>query len=430
VRVRESDYKAVNLLRRVRGIGDRSYTLQQTARATDAAKLGSDFLLPASYLDPRDQSAVLSVRIINDTLFEADETVRIFLEVDGDLKAYYLTIEDDDLFIPAAGRLSGTVLYSGGTRSAQLIATVAATGAVTGKLNLLGLSLPFTTKLDQRGKALVLLTPKGRASMHLTLQALDSQGGFRISLLDAADLVSRDTELTLATYSTLNPCPENGLFTVNAGLVPGSSATVTSTGSLSVNTAGVAVMVGRLFDGRPYTATGFVDGTGLLSVLAAPTGGGQVGLSGDLPLLHGQEVDLAWVLNRPARAGVVNKHGAMAGEGVAQVARYTKPDVGERVLDRWNAGNLTVYLNNGPVQTVITKACTITAANVVIPPVDSVKLKVTFVPSNGTFVGSFVLPNSTVTLPFYGIVRDLPGAAGFAVGHFFDGNTAGRVFMN
>ncbi|MCX6857030.1 MAG: hypothetical protein NTV80_19235, partial [Verrucomicrobia bacterium] len=419
VRIAENaDYAVIRLQRNGSGGGFFYLTceLQSTTASAD------EFVLPESQSAYPGATTVQFVSIIrDDQVFEADES--IYLKIPTSYYGYEsveIIIEDDDPFIPMTGRLSALLSYANGARPAPLYATVSTSGTITGKLTLQGKAVPFVTKVNERGKATALIPIAGRPSLSLKIEAKDATGGFHFSLVDGLTNSVSEADAVLQNYvAKVNPCPEVGRYTFS------SSAAGWATGTVSVT--GTATLAGRLFDGAPFTMTGYVDGDGKLSAAAALYAGlGSVRVSGDLPLLASQGVGCIIQCYRPARAGDPAKLGANYYSANSTACRYTPAANVRTSLDAWSAGTGKATLTGGPLMNTLTKALTVNLTSIATP-VDAEKLKISVVPSTGVFSGSFVLPGSTKVLPFYGVLTQFTGMNGSGKGFFFDGLKTGTI---
>ncbi|MCX6855643.1 MAG: hypothetical protein NTV80_12155, partial [Verrucomicrobia bacterium] len=225
---------------------------------------GNDFVVNANPLYVNQDRLTIDINAYNDDVFEADETAEVRLAVPGN-PSFTVIIEDDDAFIPSVGKLVAGLRYGGGVRMAQCYATISAKGVISGKLTMIGQTMPFVATLDRRGKASVLIVPKGRPSLHLSIAAQDATGGFKLSLFDSATNTADTVGAVLQNYiAVLNPCPEAGRYTL-----AGSSGTAGVSTTVLVTTKGTATLVGRLFDGTAFTTAGYVDGEGKLCAVAS-----------------------------------------------------------------------------------------------------------------------------------------------------------------
>ncbi len=401
------------------------FTTAQSGTATEGVDFGNfagGILVGSSHGN-------VSFNIGDDFTFEGDETFTASVAGVGE---FTVTIEDDDPYVPEPGTLSTVLCYGSGARHAQLIATVAQSGAVTGKVMLLGQSVSFSGRLDLRGEMTALIAPKGRPSLVLSLSARDADGGFRVELLDSAVTFSpRSIEnARVQRYKPkTNPCPFAGAFTLAGGDF--STVKTACAAAIAVTPGGMARVTGRAFDGTPFAFAGLVDGNGELCAVAPSFAGkGQLAFSGPLPALVGQVTDIFVSFNRPARAGDLTKLEVTTSTVHSTVARYTPPGKDQYALDAWlgSAGKAT--LANGPLMgTTILKNLTITPTNAILAAPDAELLKLKLLPKTGIFVGSFIPPGAAKPLPIFGALTDLPALLGTGTGFFFDGKNGGTITL-
>ena len=400
----------------------------QQSFSSGSAVPGFDFVLNNSTILSNATSAVVTFSPVNDKVFQGDRTATILVNDGRNGLSYSVTIEDDDLYLPVVGKLTAQLNYADAARQAILFATFSSVGSVTGKLIIPGQSLAFTGKLDARGKLVVPIAPKGRGIFMLSLAATNATGGFSVELLDAGTVEASAVTSVVQNFAPgANACPFLSLYT----FVGSNSGTITlnAAGTVKVDASGNAVLAGKLFDGTPFTASGYVDGAGQISVMASLFANqGCVGLTGLLPLTAGSVVNPSLRINRPARANDPAKIGSfVVTNGFSQLARYTPPTVGQRMLDAWVSGTGKAVLANAPLPATLTKALTISATNIMTTPVDAEKLKITLSPATGVFTGSFVLPGTTTIISIYGAVLDLPLLTGTGKGFFFNGLNGGVI---
>lgn len=384
----------------------------------------NDLVMPNdAWLDTGDSFGSTSFKVIGDNIFEPDETFTISI---GNWLAYTVTIQDDDTYIPVQGSLVASLDYSRSARQAVLQATIARTGAITGKLAIQGQTLSFNGKLDLRGKCSVILAPKNHASFCLNISANDAYGAFKCELVDAATSRSSITIAQVQAFSALNPCPLAGITTFQGGSY--GNIFMLSAGSLKVSATGAVTLTGRIFDGTAFTASGWIDGAGRVNVMAPLYGGtGCAGLSGSLPASFNEFSAVQFKLNRPAREGDPLKIGTIQYTFGCNACRYTPPAAGQRALEAWQGGTGVASLTGGGLMNTLTKNIAISTANIISTPVDALKLKITLVPATGLFSGSFVPPGTTTVRTFAGALIDLAGASGYGRGFFFDGLKGGTI---
>lgn len=389
------------------------------------AELVHDFTLyPGAVLHANESESKVAFDVTNDNVFEADETVMV--AVTGGA-SYRVTIQDDDLYIPTQGRLTTALTYADNARKGVFFATVSAVGVVTGKFIAVGKTVPVTGRLDTRGKLVVPLILPGRAAcFYLTLEAQDNKGAFKITLLDGATSKLDTARGVMQSFSpVVNPCPLAGTYTVYG---PGDANVECSTAaSTKVDASGNVVMAGKIYDGTPYTASGYVDKDGYAGVLAALYAGkGCVALDGLLPVNLNQTTGVEMTVNRPARTGsqAVAPPFVMSSVGIA--TRYTPPAKNSYALPVWNMGTGRATLTGMSLANMITKNLAISSSNVITAPADAEQLKLKVTPATGVFTGSIIIPGTVKPVPVFGVLSQA-GMSSLGKGWFFNGYYGGGV---
>ncbi len=430
LRMREGRYGYMQILRQ----GDNlpAEAIHQNANnPNDTAKLLTDFTLDQSAeFSAGDRYASVYVNVVDDDIFEPEKSAIIWVTSGGVSTSYTLIIEDEDPFMPVAGRLVTSISYSGYARTALINASISGSGSVSGKATLGTVTTGFSGVLDLRGRMSVRLSPPGRSSLVLTLEAQDTEGSFKVSLLDGATQRELSVNARLSTFSAkLNPCPLVGAYTCELR----GSGTIANMGGLcmKVDTAGNAKITGRLFDGTALTLSGFVDNAGYMNaVLPLYAGQGVFRINGSVPNVPASVSSISFGLNRPARAGDPLKLGALLTGGNGYITRYIPPAAGQSILEAWQTGTGKATLASGPLMNMITKNLSITPTGKVTAPVDANKLTIAIVPGTGAFTGSFISPGKTKPLPIFGVLRDLPAMSGEGNGFFFDGLKGGAITLS
>ena len=433
VRVREGDGYAYNVLFRKANTGNGFYPVQTAKSGT--AQRDADFDFVGDYFSGQNQQVALRTSIYDDDRFESEETVLVEVSVPlGGPLTYTLIIEDDDTFVPLAGKLLAPFDY--GNRRGQLFATISGNGAVSAKVMLVGQTLALKGQLDAHGKVSFPIQPISRVGAPgfvLTLQATDETGGYDIVVTDGFWKASFTHSAVLQNYAAVtNPCPEAARYTFH--LAGTSDVYNSGSGAILVGVTGIATVTGRMFDGTPFTCAGYVDGDGQMSAMAGLYGNkGHVGMIAKLPLVANSTAQIFTRITRPARYGVANqmtakRYDADGFSGV--VCRYSPPAAGQRALESWSTGTGTARLDGALLASMITKSITVSASNVVTAPADAEKLKIKLIPRSGLFTGSFLPPGTSKVLPIYGALIDLPGTNGYGRGHFFDGKEAGYLSIS
>lgn len=424
IRVKENYGSLLIPIRRVVDSKAEEFLKQNVVNGS--ATSGADFILDQSAtLSPYASETGVGFSLMDDNFFEPEETVKV--HVNGDA-TYTVIIEDDDLYLPVPGKLTTALSYAEGARQAVLFATLSNVGAVTGKLIAVGKTVPFSGKLDTRGKLVVPIAVPGRAVFMLSLSAQDSEGTFKVDLLDGGtQQLSSKTVVMQSFAPKINPCPFAGTYTMNA---PGGFGVQCSTAaSIKVDAGGNVVMAGKVYDGTPYTASGFVDGAGYAGALASLYAGkGCVGLDGLLPLQAVQLGTVAVTVNRPSRSDDPTKAPPFAKTVNGTAYRYTPPAKGSYAMMTWDTGNGKATLSGNPLANSLVKALTITTSHVITAPADAEKLKLKLVPATGVFTGTVVLPGTTKAIPIFGTLGQV-NASSSGTGWFFNGYYGGKISL-
>lgn len=391
----------------------------QVAGGAGQAEFGSEYNITSSPLEPTRNYTQVTITHNDDRVFEADEEISVILKMGNYAPFFKVIIEDDDPYIPQAGRLCAAFTYSTSSRHAQCVAEMTATGAVTGKLTLATGSIAFRTFLDQRGCAQVLIPLAGRPALHLKIQATDATGGFRLTLLDTLTQGVHVSDVVLQNYNAKTyPCPEAGRYTL--------AASVYGTATVEVSPTGAAKVAASLFDGTKAALSGFIDGDGRLNVsLPLYTGKGSIMLQGYLPAGSSQPGSVALRVIRPARHGSTSALGYLNNYSNMDAMRYTPASKAVNSLEAWSGGTGKATLKDGPLMNTITKNLMVAAG--ITAPADAEKLKISLLPATGLFTGSFIPPGATKPLSFTGVLSQLSGANGYGRGLFFDGLNTGTI---
>lgn len=424
---------AVNAAIRSRPTG-LGLTLTPSVMSGSTAVKDQDFYAYGAYIDANQIQTQLITAINGDDFFEPDEVINFAVNFatgvsDPKENLYTVIIEDDDPYIPVSGKLAATLKC--GKRPAQIFAAISTSGAISGKVQVLGKTLPLKGQLDWRGRARFTLLPAGRAAVIvLNMEATDSTGGFKLTLNDGLSGGVATADVVLQNYAPkINPCPEAGRYTLVSNNI--TDVAITSAAAITVDASGNAIVAGRIFDGTPFTAAGYIDGAGLMGAqVSLYKGLGAFGVRATLPEQAGQQVSATATIIRPARLGNATQLIPVATDVIAIICQYSPPVAGQRALECWNAGTGKATLSNGQLMNNITKALAISPTNAITAPVDAENLKLTLNTANGTFTGSFIPPGATKATPVFGALMDLPTTNGYGHGFFFNGLKGGKIVID
>jgi hypothetical protein len=371
--------------------------------------------------------------IQNDGLYEGEETIVLLvsaatpnLMITG-YEYLYVTIEDDDMPLPVAGRVSAN-LDSGGIAGSVDI-KITSSGAVSGKVIMAKGSLPFTGKLVN-GRLVVRLGSTTSPLRTLTLELVNAATKlYRVILNDGEMGSTVITDVFASNYSSLTPCPVAGYHTF-ADTNGGGGIPALFAASIKVTAAGDATMTGKLFDGTSVTASGGVDSYRSAYLGASLYAGrGRLAIRADLKATAETLGSGSFSLLRPGRANQAVELATLDISGTgATTTRYIPPTAGQRALSVWNPAGLgNADLSGGGFAVLTTKAFTISPANkvtVAVPLPENLKLTIT--PATGFFSGTVIPTGSNVAKPIYGVLQQ-GGVGSVGRGFFLNGILPGKV---
>ena len=432
--VKETDGTVYVPLTRV-AASNKSTTHVTSAKTQGTATGGLDYIPVDAYVtfQPGQTLAYLPVTILNDGKYEGNETIVLNAESwdVSDLIGYdtlTVTIEDDDVPVPVAGRLAARL--DAGEIAGSVDISITSVGAVTGKVIMSKGVFPLTGTLVN-GRLTVPLGPATAPTRTLTIQMFDAANkGYQITLNDG-DLGSTVSTVVYATnFSKLSPCPRAGNYTF-ADANGGGGVGQLVAASFTVDALGTATLAGKIYDGTALVGSGAVD-SNLFAWMGASLYGGKgralilAGLSTTpQTLTHGQ---LRFV--RPGRSNQTVELAGVQTQAVIDIARYTPPTAGQRALTIWSGGTGNAVLTQSGVNGIGTETFTISPTNVVkVNGANSKQLKLTITPSTGYFTGSVIPPGATTSKPINGVLLQ-GGASSSGKGFFLNGIIPGRIFLN
>jgi hypothetical protein len=421
IRVKESDYWA-NVKMHYQQSEDLGVDVEIVGGfGVEDATRGSDYRFQAGSIEADQNMTMVTFQIYPDNVFEMDESIVALIKVGSGTLSCRVIIENDDPFVPSAGRLNAALSYNSSTRHMQVQANVTANGIITGKAMTTFGTIPFKTTLDDRGYAFALLPVKGRPSLHLSFQAMDATGAYQLRLVDSVNDSYSAENVVLQNYlAKINPCPEMGRYTLS------SSSSDYGFATLEVSNTGAAKLAARLFDGTTATMSGLIDGDGwIIASMPVYAGKGTLRFRGYLPSGGGQNGTVYMNVSRPARLGDPTAMAYIYDSDSLDCVRYTPAKKAVDALQSWTAGTGKATLKDGPLMSTVTKSLTVAAG--ISAPVDSLMLKISLQPGTGLFTGSFLPPGATKTMPFSGVLSQLDAANGYGRGHFFNGLKAGSI---
>lgn len=437
LRVKESDGKIIiPLVRAAAGGIMRMQVFAGYSAGASGAKPDVDFDFDPITIDllPGQTQASIQLFLLNDGVYEGEETITLYataetpdVDVTGST-SLTITIEDDDLIVPVAGRLTA-FLDAGDTGIyGSLDMKITSTGMVSGKVVMARGSLPFTGKLVD-GRLTVRLGPATGPVRTLTIELVNvADQTYRITLSDG-ELGSTVTEFVRPTnFTPLNPCAVAGYFTF-ADTTGGDSVPQLVISSIKVTAAGDAKLTGKLFDGTAIVASGAVSLNNSMRVGATLYKGlGRAFCEASLPTATQDLNSASFKFLRPGRSNQSVELPALDVNATARVARWVPPAKGQRALSIWNpAGAGNADLTGGGFAVLTTKALTVSTANKVAVTVNLPEnLKITLSPTTGMFTGTVIPTGSTQPKKIFGVMLQ-GGVDSFGNGFFLNGALAGKV---
>jgi hypothetical protein len=334
-------------------------------------------------------------------------------------------------FLARTGAYNG-MLSSGSAEHATsgiVKVSVASSGVVTGKVLLGGATHAFTARLNANGDATVTIARKNLPSLTLTLD-LDvdgdsgritgtlSDGGFSASF-------AADRAWVSGAFRTGAP----GRYTVVIPPVDGGGGRPEGAGwaTLTLSSAGVASLSGKLADGAAFTAAAWVSRDGVMPIYVTLYSGlGSV--SGSLRFRDTSETDLDGSLHwhKPERPTALRYPWAFSEEHSIVGSRYYAPASGQRVIDLSAVtGNARITLREGDLDSELAQTVTVTGANAVKPLAPALAgFSATITTTNGCFTGTCTDPSARVTRRFQGVFLQKQDA-GF--GYFLGAERSGAA---
>ncbi len=421
-------------------VGVAGITITANVNGTDTAKpeIDYDFFYPGATMTPGQGIAFLTGNVINTNKPQGNRFFTLTITptlsqmtVEGS-STLTVTILDPLPPQPATGRIA-TVLDQDGSFSGiagSLVLNITSTGAATGKLVMDKGTFAFSGKFNASGLLTVYFgAPPTRT---LTVQLLDSVAQtYLVTLVDDSLGTQVSATLTATDFSTVYPCQAAGAYTCAD---TGNNNAPYTAGSLKVDALGNATLTGRIFDGTAFVAAGAVDASNNLSVgVSLYAGGGRLTASAVLPATPQTLATSAILrLERPGPANQSVVLGQLQNVFDLDIALYTPPTAGSRVLSIWNpAGAGTATLDGGGFVSPAAQSISVSTANVVSLTGTSLipSLKLTLTPSTGIFTGTVIPTGATKAVAIYGAL--LQGGAGNTegLGFFLNGLGIGGVTL-
>ena len=322
--------------------------------------------------------------------------------------------------------------------------TSATTGAYTLRVSIGGKNYAASGKFDETGVAsakLIRSRPLPPLSVALT-QSSDPNVDQIVGLITDGTITG--PSVVGATFTTefavdrlvwsarLNPAPQVGRYTV---LLPSSGAASLQKAprgdgyaTITVSTAGAAVISGKLADGTALTRSTIVSKDGRVPLYASLYR--NLGMASgwftfaDVAGVSDGAAALDWI--RPADARAKQFAEGFTTQVAMLASKYSAPKKNARVLTLANlGGNLSTTFDEGGLLVPFGQFATVSGASVVNVPLQGAeKLAARFTASTGLLSGSFVHPNTGVKTTFLGAVFQKQN---MGAGYFLSGAYGGGV---
>jgi uncharacterized protein YkwD len=322
-------------------------------------------------------------------------------------------------FGPVVGTYYGIVASGSDAESGIARISVTSNGRFTGRIIVSGSAYSFTGSLNADGVATVSIPRKGGQPLTLTIQADLTGGSGQITGTLSGESVSSTFAVSQATYNPhTHAAPQAGRYTLV--LAPDPSITGSSTpqgngfATIHVNTAGDALIAGRLADGTAFSATGRVANDGTLAIYTVPSGY-RKGSSLD-GLLTFSSTDISDIEGTLAWVKASNSKNAFYPAGFAVQlpsigSRFVRPAAAELPMEL-TSGDATAMLNDGnlpqqlDVPVVISRAGHVT---MVTPGQPDLALGINSV--NGVVTGHLKVTDGSPAQPVAGVILQKQNSA-------------------
>jgi hypothetical protein len=326
-------------------------------------------------------------------------------------------------FIPVAGSYQGlfydqAVSYP---HSGFVTATVQTTGKFSGKLLMAGQSYSISGQFSAVGKWSNAVPRKGLSPMAVSLE-LDFNSGTMIMGSVGTDGVSADLMANRTVFTTSNPAPQAGKYTL---AIPGEAASTASPagdgyGTVTVNTAGTVSFSGSLADGTKISQSSAISNQGEWPLYFASKQGSILGwitfaTSPDHDLSGSAKwTKLPLSTSKYYPAGFTNSVNV-----IGSIYRFTN---GVPVL---NFVNGLVALGGGNLAGGVTNGVSLDSASK-ITNLSSNALTMSVTTSSGLLKGTMTVPGSQSKVTFNGVVLQKRNRGH---GYFLGTNQSGWVYF-
>ena len=313
-------------------------------------------------------------------------------------------------FTTAAGWYSG-ILTNASAQSGLFRFAISTTGRFTGRVVVDGASWGFIGQVDATGAATVTIPRHGEPPLTIALQAsLTGAGTVTGTVSDGT--TTFDFSASQSTFNArTNAAPQAGRYTLVLAPDPNVSGTSAPQGNgyatIAISANGAALLAGRLADGAPYTATGYVANDGALSFYAVPSGA-KAGSSIN-GLLTFEATDVSDVDGSVTWTQAPDTTDAYYPAGFSEElpsvgSRYARPVSGLQPMDA-TPGPATAGIGGGDLAQPLSVPMVLTQGGKVVmatPGLPDLTLSIN--PISGTISGGFLLPDGNAARGIDGVV--------------------------
>ncbi len=376
---------------------------QASAWVVPASSADAFTNLPAQVVfGPGQSAATVLVTLADDPQFGGDKSAIIDLSslqgVTDVGDPVTLTIQDDDAYQPIAARYRVLTNVSSTSRDPGLLdITTTALGSCTGRLQLGMVSHPVKGSFDAQGFCRITLPRTSGGPVVVDLRAVNAMHLLRCEIKEVGSLLAHAGEsYPILARTAASPHPKTGRYnTTSDGLaVRGTPSAMLF--SSTVAKTGTVTGVGFTADNNAFTFSGPLNSDDAVSVLTGSATGyvaSNINYAGSSLAINSLST-VRW-LKRPVAAGGILAGGVDVAFIIATSA-YVAPAANTAAMTFLNVGSLPrATFNAGDafaLETIVNM--TVAKVNVLVP--SSNGLKLTVVPSTGTFNGSVKADNGKI----------------------------------
>ena len=384
-------------------------------------------------LPPQTMSAQVALTIPQDAIFEGDEDIELVLANSQSMTT--LHVRDDEGPRPASAAAWEAVAGSNvrGISGGFFHANLTATGQLTGQLRTRAAAYSFKTPLAIGGDTVVTLSrPGGLGDLQLRMDVRDGRTVLRVTLMSESGDIQGSIDAP-ATFSGPGLSPLAGYYTGSGAYnyIQGQQVPNALYGTMTISGAGAVRFIGKLVDGKAVSfgsseefsggVHGSVvshDGKEALWVSLTPSGTNPQHLIGYSTWV---KLPLAGAAYLPAGFSPTGLY--------LEMVPYTPPGPNQRALASLQASSgvaaftaTATGLSFSPLHATFN----VSPANLADFTLGALK----FVPSKGTFSGTFT-PSGHSPIAFGGVIsNDGTGSKSQGLGNFLSDGAAGTIVIS